>query len=382
MFERKITEKLRQYAGSYRAIALTGPRQSGKTTLARHCFSDYTYYSLENPDVRARAIEDPRGFLASIKQHCIIDEVQYAAELFSYLQEILDNKNDKRRFILTGSNSFQLNEKIAQSLAGRIRLLTILPMVRDELPDKLKPKNIDKTLWMGSYPRVYDEGLNPVDWYADYYNTYVQKDVRQLIAIENITLFDRFMRICAGRAAQLCNYSSIASEVGVTQPTALKWASVLESSFLLFRLEPHHNSFNKRITKSPKLYFYDTGLICSLLRITSPEQLEHHPLRGAIFENWVVAEMMKKYRNNAVEPPLNFWRDQHGHEMDVVIDEAINLYPIEIKSGATFRAEWLKNISWFNALQDFERSSVIYGGDESFVFKDCSVKSWRDDWGF
>lgn len=378
MFSRRIIEKILGYKDTYRAIALIGPRQSGKTTLSKAVFPEYEYFSLENPTIRIRVAEDPVGFLRSIRTSCILDEIQHAPELFSYLQEILDDKRDPRRFILTGSNSFQLNEKISQSLAGRIRILTILPLVRQELPEQLKPRSIEESLWKGGYPRIYDEGLNPTEWYGDYYNTYVQKDVRSVIEIENLTLFDRFIRVCAGRAGQLCNYSSVASEVGVSQPTASKWSSILEASFLVFRLEPHFKNFNKRITKSPKLYFYDTGLVCFLLRITSPEQLLYHPLRGEIFENWVVAEVLKHFRNQGKEPPLYFWRDQHEHEIDLVVDRSTILHPIEIKSGATFKPEWLKNVSWFNKLQDYTESTLIYGGDQSYDFKQCSVTSWKN----
>lgn len=378
MFQREITVKLRSYAEKYRAIAMIGPRQSGKTTLSRACFSDYEYYSLENPDIRTRAKEDPKGFLSSIRSNCILDEVQHTPDIFSYLQGILDDPLDKRRFIVTGSNGFQLNEKISQSLAGRIRILTILCLQRSEIPAHLQPKGINNSLWQGCFPRIFNEGLHAAEWYAEYYNTYIQKDLRDLLRIDNLTLFDKFVRICAGRTAQLCNFSSIATEVGISQPTAIKWASVMEASFLLFRLEPHFKNFNKRLTKSPKLFFCDTGLVCFMLRITPPEQLESHPLRGAIFETWVVNEMIKTYRNRAEEPPLYFWRDQHGHEVDIIIDKSTHLHPIEVKSAETIRPEWLQNADWLNKLQGHSLSTLIYGGNDSFVFKNCEVRSWKD----
>lgn len=377
MFNRKIQNTLNELSSSIRAIALLGPRQSGKTTLSKIQFPEHQYFSLENPNIQSRVLEDPIGFLKSISGNCILDEVQNTPELLSYLQEILDNKNDKRQFVITGSNSFQLNQNISQSLAGRIRIFTILPFSRSEIPDNLQQKELDTALWTGSYPRIYDEGLPAQDWLADYYNTYVQKDVRTLLNVSDLTQFDRFIRVCAGRCGRLSEFSSIASEVGISQPTAVRWAGILEASFILFRLQPHFKNFNKRIIKSPKLYFYDTGLLCFLLRIQSPEQLSTHPLRGEIFENWVISEYFKLYFSQGKEPALYFWRDQHGHEVDLVIDTSTHLFPIEIKSSASFNPDWGQNLTWFNKLQNFNDSMVVYGGDESFKFKEMEVKSWK-----
>jgi predicted AAA+ superfamily ATPase len=378
MFARTIEKALHRYRQGYRCIALVGPRQSGKSTLARAVFGGHEYLSLENPDIRLRAHEDPRGFLEAIAGDCVLDEVQYAPDLLSYLQQILDDKDDPRQFILTGSNSFQLNEKISQSLAGRVRLLTILPLLRDEIPAALRPASIDQSLWMGCYPRIYDESLAPNDWYSDYYNTYVQKDVRSMINVQNLGLFDTFLRLCAGRSGQLLSLSSLANEAGVSQPTAASWLSVLEASYLVYRLQPHHRNFNKRITKSPKLYFYDSGLVCYLLRIMYPEQLRTHPLRGEIFETWVMSEALKSYRARALDPPLYFWRDQHGHEVDMIVDRSTSLHPIEIKSGATFHPQWLKPLEWFNRLQQRDESAIVYGGSQSYDFHGCTVVSWAD----
>ncbi|RMG40715.1 MAG: ATP-binding protein [Candidatus Dadabacteria bacterium] len=379
MFERKITEKLKGYVKTYRAVCIVGPRQSGKTTLVRHVFNDYQYCSLENPDTRKRAIDDPRSFLASFNKSAILDEIQYVPDLFSYLQEILDDSNDQRNFILTGSNSFQLNEKISQSLAGRVRIATLLPLLNSELPEKMRTKDLDQLLYSGSYPRIYDKGLNPTEWYADYYNTYVQKDVRTLLNVSNLNLFDTFTRLCAGRTGNLADYSSIASEAGITQPTAVRWASVLEASFLIFRLKPHFVNFNKRIIKSPKIYFFDTGLLCYLLHIRTKEHLFNHPLRGAIFENWVIAEIHKAYFAKGLQPPLYFWRDQHGHEVDLVVDNGSKLHPLEIKCSATFNSHWLKTLNWFNKLQNYNRSHIIYAGDENFTHGGSEVLSYNYD---
>ena len=353
-----------------------GPRQSGKTTLAKSCFPDHDYISLESLDHRARASEDPRFFLKSLTKSTILDEVQNTPDLFSYLQEIIDDKEDHRQFILTGSNSFSLNEKISQSLAGRIRIFNILPLVLSELPQDHQPDTLDSLLLMGLYPRIYDEKLNPYEWFESYYQTYLQKDIKTLINVSDSLQFDRFVRLCAGRVGQLGDYSSIATEAGITHPTATRWSSVLESSFLTFRLPPHFKNFNKRVIKTPKMYFYDTGLLCQLLKVTTHEQLMVHPLRGEIFENYVVAEVRKHYFNYGIEPPLYFWRDAHGHEVDLIIDKGNHLIPIEIKSGQTFQTSWLKTLNWFSKLQSDIPSYVIYGGDDEFKIKSSTVYNW------
>ncbi len=381
--ERLITQKFKGYLDSYKVVALIGPRQSGKTTLARHTFPEFEYRTLENPETLLRAREDPKLFLSSITSNVILDEIQNIPELFSYLQEIIDDRSDRRKFILTGSNSFQLSEKISQSLAGRIRILKILPFLYEEFPRQFRDSHarlndLESVLWSGFYPPIYERDLHPSDWFSDYYNTYVQKDVRSTLNVQDLGQFDRFVRVCASRVGQLAQYSEIASEVGISQPTAVKWSTVLESSFILFKLQPHFRNFGKRIIKSPKLYFYDTGLLCFLLRINSPEQVLTHPMRGSIFENMIVSEIHKFYYSLAQEPPLYFWRDQHGHEVDLVADLGESLFPVEIKSGSTFHSDWLKNILWFNKLQDFAKSVVVYGGTESYPHKDSEIVSWQD----
>jgi predicted AAA+ superfamily ATPase len=378
MFERFLKDKILAAAKSYKVLGLVGPRQSGKTTLAKMTFPDHNYFSLENPDIRLRAITDPKSFLMSLTGNTILDEVQNVPELFSYLQEIIDTKSDARKFVLTGSNSFKLNDKISQSLAGRIRIFNILPLAFREVPAKLQPSSLPQLLLRGLYPRIYDEGIEPSDWFDGYYQTYLQKDVRQIINVSDYTQFDRFVRLCAGRTGALTDYNAIAYEVGVSQPTAVRWASVLESSFITFRLTPHFKNFGKRIIKSPKIYFYDTGLLCQLLRIQTESQLELHPLRGAIFENFVISEFMKQYFNNGATPPLYFWRDQHGHEIDLAIDCGTDLIPIEIKSGATFQSEWCKNILWLANLQPTASKFVIYGGESEFQHQGCTIIPWRN----
>jgi hypothetical protein len=365
-----------QQLDKYRAITLLGPRQSGKTTLAKMAFADFNYQSLEDPDIRQRALTDPRGFLKNLKGNSILDEIQRTPELLSYLQGILDDASDKRHFVLTGSNSLFIADKIAQSLAGRTRLLTILALKRDEIPTKLQKKNLDETMYAGSYPRIFDKKLNPTEWLADYYQTYIEKDVRQLLNIENLTRFDRFVRVLASRAGQLINFASIASDVGITQPTAKAWAGVLEASFVIFFLQPHFRNFSKRIIKAPKLYFYDSGLLSYLLRIQSPEVLNVHPLRGHIFENWVITEIMKDYFCKGKEAPLSFWRDQHGHEVDLVTDLGSNLELTEIKSSETFHPDFVTHLDWLNKLQKKSGGAVVYGGNKNFTYQDHKVVSW------
>ena len=376
MFPRKISTYLDEIADQYRVFTILGPRQSGKTTLARSYFSDYAYVSFEDPDTRSRAQEDPRGFLKQLPARTIIDEVQRYPEFLSYLQGEIDKKNPDQRWVLTGSNSLLLSEKISQSLAGRSRILHMLPLLHTEIPKAQRPKDIDTAFFYGSYPRIFDEGLQPSQWYGDYFQTYVEKDIRQLIKLGDLNTFDRFVRLLAGRVGQLFNGASIGNDAGISAPTAKSWFSVLEASFITFSLQPHFKNFSKRLIKSPKIYFYDTGLICYLLRIREPEQLAQHPLQGAIFENWVVSETIKHAYNLGRDPDAYFWRDQTGHEIDLVLDQGLYLDLIEIKSGKTFDPSFCSNINWLNQLQKHQGGQVIYGGEESFMFKDIEVKSW------
>lgn len=377
MYRRTIEEKVRKALASYRAVALVGPRQSGKTTLSKMCAETFDYISLENPDHRSRATEDPRLFLKSCKNSTIFDEIQNVPTLFSYLQEVLDDNEDQRKFILTGSNSFQLNEKISQSLAGRIRIFNILPLTLEEIPNGIRPQDLDEQMVKGFYPRIYDHNLEANEWFASYYQTYLQKDIKMILNVSDSNQFDRFVRLCAGRAGQLGEYASVANELGISQPTAVRWASVLESSFVTFRLSPHFRNFNKRIIKTPKIYFYDTGLLCQLLRINSASILETHPMRGAIFENFIVSEVAKTFFSHGQESPLYFWRDKHGHEIDLLIDLGVSLACLEIKSGSTYQKEWEKNIRWFGKLSHEKDLSLVYGGDDNFDKDNLVVLNWQ-----
>ena len=376
MYSRFLTNKILQQLELSKCITLIGPRQPGKTTLCKEVFSNYEYFTFESPDVVDIFESDPRGFLNNISGNAVFDEVQKTPKLLSYLQEILDDKKDKRKFILTGSNNLKLSNNISQTLAGRTMVFELLPFQREEIPKKYQRKSMDDTLFYGSYPRIYDEKLDPTDWLGSYFQTYVERDIRDIINIINLSQFNQFIRLLAGRVGQVMSFSSLGNDAGITQPTAKSWFSALETTYICFRLEPHFKNFNKRITKAPKIYFYDTGLLCYLLRIKNPQQLSYHPLKGHIFENWVISEYMKHYFNQGKEAPLYFWRDQHGHEVDLVIDKGTHLNLIEIKSGQTFAKDFLKNIKWLNKLQGRTDGSCIYGGDKTIKIHDTVIKPW------
>ena len=396
MIQRHLERKLRTAAEQYPVVLLTGPRQSGKTTLVRAVFPDHQYVSLEDPDQRAFATEDPRGFLGRFEQAVVLDEAQRTPDLFSYIQGIVDRADRPGQFILTGSQNFLLMERISQSLAGRCAVLHLLPFTRSELKgrpgldvDRLgrsvptgeptPADNLFEVLLTGSYPRIHDKKLPPQDWLANYYLTYLERDVRQLLNVGDLEAFGRFVRLCAGRCGQLLNLSSLAADGGISVPTTKRWLSLLETSFLLFLLRPHHQSFNKRLVKSPKLYFLDTGLLCYLLRITSPEQLTTHSARGAVFESWVVSELLKNYYNRGATPDLYFWRDSTGHEIDLLLDQGGELIPIEIKSGQTFAGDYLQGLTYWRSLPDQAnaRAALVYGGDTSYLRQGIAVLSWQ-----
>lgn len=379
MYERILTPRLVSAFASYRAIVLLGPRQSGKTTLARAAFPQFDYVSLEDPDQRHLATSDPRGFFDHHRGSLILDEVQRAPDLLSYLQGILDDPMNQRQFVLTGSHNLLLTEKVSQTLAGRTRLFSLLPLSQQELVANAirLDDSLDQRLLCGGYPRIYDRALSPTEWLGQYYMTYVERDVRTLTNIGDLDMFDRFMRLIAGRVGQILNLSSLASDCGISQPTAKAWLSLLKQSYVAFTLEPHFRNFSKRLIKSPKPYFFDTGLLCYLLRITTPDQLFSHPLRGAIFENWVVLETMKAFLNDGHEAPLYFWRDTKGHEVDVVIDHGEFLEPIEVRSAATFHPSALDGLRYFASMQERPGGQLVYGGHDTFMYDGFTIKSWR-----
>ena len=379
MIGRHISEKLKYYLTKYPLVTLTGLRQSGKSTLLREVFPDYKYISFEDPDVLMMAKEDPRLFLKQHYGNCIFDEVQRFPEMFSWLQSHVDKVNKEGLYILSGSHNFLLMEKISQTLAGRTAILKLLPFSKVELYNAdIRPSSLDELLFTGFYPRIYDKKLKPNEFYPFYIQTYVERDVRQLVNISDVSKFVKFIKLCAGRTGQLLNLSSLSNDCGISQPTANAWLSILESSYIIYLLKPYHKNYNKRLVKTPKLYFFDIGLACSLLGINSSEQLYSHFLRGALFENLIIVEYIKSCFNQAKEPNINFWRDNTGNEVDLLIEKNSQLFAYEIKSGSTYNPEFFKNLKfWERITGNSQNLAVIYGGEKSMKTKNGSLISWN-----
>jgi predicted AAA+ superfamily ATPase len=380
MIRRQIESILKEMSGQFKAVAIVGPRQSGKSTLARMAFPDKPYVSLEFPDERERAMRDPRLFLSRFPDGCILDEIQRVPDLFSYLQGDLDAHRQSGRFILTGSQQFGMMEKITQSLAGRIAILSLLPFSVDELSrGGFLLESLDNVLFHGSFPPIFDQQINPRLWLDSYISTYVERDVRQIVNVQDTALFQRFLSLSAGNVGQLFNASRIGGDCGLNHGTVSKWLSILEASFIAFRLAPHHRNYRKRVVKTPKLYFYDTGLAIRLLGIESALQLPTHPLRGCLFENWVVSELYKGRFNRGLKGNLFFWRNNTGLEVDVVVEKAEKLQPIEVKSGAVIARDWFKGLEQFRALakEDAADPVLVFGGETAWQEDDISILPWR-----
>jgi predicted AAA+ superfamily ATPase len=380
MIHRTISQYLTYVASKFPVVVLTGPRQSGKTTLVEKLFSYKAYVSLEDPDVRDFALTDPRGFLNQYKEGAIIDEAQNVPSLFSYIQTRVDQSKKDGEFVLTGSQNFSLVEGISQSLAGRAAVAHLLPLSIEELiSDNETVENPFTFIQKGFYPRVYDKNIPATDWFKSYINTYLERDVRKITNIYDLSKFQLFLKLCAGRIGQLLNMSSLASDCGVTHSTINSWISILEASFVVFLLRPHHKNFNKRLVKQPKLYFYDTGLASHLLGLHKSEDLVSHYMRGALFENFVVADLIKQRYNQGRESNLNFWRDNHGHEVDVVISAGENLIPLEIKSSQTISSEQFKSLSyWYELTGKKNDGYLVYAGNASQERTMGRVMSWKD----
>jgi predicted AAA+ superfamily ATPase len=379
---RILQKSLLELAGYYPVVLLNGPRQSGKTTLCQATFPDLPYVTFEPLDQREDAKEDPRGFLEEYNEGAIIDEVQYVPQLLNYLQEAVDRKPTPGRFILTGSQNFALLAGVSQSLAGRCGILTLLPPEYSELQLFPKPPtDLLDTLWQGSFPRIHDRNIPANRWLNDYITTYVERDVRQVTQIKDLHIFSNFTKLCAGRTAQEVNLSAVGADTGIRHNTVRSWLSVLEASFLILQLPAWHNNLRKQIVKAPKLHLTDSGLICALLGIQTPEQLRHHPLRGAIFESWVVTELYKQHLNQGLIPKFFHYREARGLEVDLIIEEANDLLAIEIKSGATVVPDFFQKVHKFHSTFSSEQrkiiSSVVYGGEKTRQRNQVKALPWN-----
>jgi predicted AAA+ superfamily ATPase len=366
MITRDAETVLKKLATQFKAIALTGPRQSGKSTLARTTFPGKKYISLENPDIRQSALTDTRGFLNNLPNGAIIDEAQRVPELFSYLQQVLDESDEKGRFILTGSNNFLMLENITQSLAGRIGYLELLPFCYNEI-QKIQgyDLSLNNMIFSGGYPAITFDSIDVNFWFPSYIRTYVERDVRQIKNITNLNLFQKLLYLSAGRVGQELNLNNLAIECGVDHKTIGSWIGILQASYVIHLLPPFYNNFSKRIVKSPKLYFYDTGLACALLGITSSSQLSLHSSRGPLFENYIINELIKTRFNKGLRSNLFHWRDVSGHEIDVVADHGSHSIGIELKAGMTVIPEFFKGLTYWQSLTKYDKCYLIYGGEET-----------------
>ncbi len=394
MIPRTLSNRLKELAGPFPVVFLTGPRQSGKTTLARAAFPEFSYISLEDLQNREEASEDPRAFLRRLEgtKGAVLDEVQRVPDLFSYLQGFVDEQRGGP-LVLTGSQHFLLSEKISQTLAGRAAILELLPLSTAELcrrkaltPETFlepaqpvpKPDGLDlyETMFKGLFPRIHDRDLDAPAWLDGYVRTYVERDVRQVAGIGDLDAFARFLALCAGRVGSLLNTSSLGADCGVTHVTARRWISVLRASYVLDLLPPFYENFSKRLIKSPKLYFVDSGLLCHLLGIRKAEDVRIHPLRRAIFENFVLNEIQKLFLHNGQRPPLYFWRDSRGLEIDLVLDMGTRRVPVEIKSAETVAADFLDGLDQYIRLSHDPGGVLIYGGSEEYGRRGHQVRPW------
>ncbi len=367
MIERTIAPTLKRLSTQYPVVTVTGPRQSGKTTLCRAVFPDKPYVNLESPDTRQFAVSDPRGFLAQFPDGAILDEIQRAPDLLSYIQPIVDERPAPAQYILTGSQQFEVAHSVNQSLAGRTALLKLLPLSIAELATAYRIPPMDRLLLSGFYPRIHDQRLDPTQALGDYLETYVERDIRQLLAIKDLNLFEKFLKLCAGRIGQLLNLQSLGNDVGISHTTARSWLTLLEASYVIFVLQPWHANFSKRQIKTPKIYFYDVGLASYLLGLEKELHVSRDPLRGNLFENLVVIEALKYRFNCGKRNNLHFYRDAKGNEVDLLVDIGPQVFPIEIKAGMTISEDYFKGLKSFssNGVATPLGSGLVYGGDET-----------------
>jgi len=379
MIPREITSLIVKLRKQFPVITLTGPRQSGKTTLLRSVYTDIPYVSLEDIDIRNAASNDPRGFLNNYPGGAVLDEIQRTPELFSYIQGIID-KNPKIHFVLSGSQNFLLLENISQSLAGRSAVLKLLPFSISELRDKgLVSDSYEQMIFTGMYPGIYDRDIDPKFFYPSYISTYIERDVRQVKNIENLKSFSTFLQLCAGRTGQVVNLNSLATDAGISPNTAKSWLSVLEASYIIYFLMPFYENFNKRVIKSPKLYFYDTGLVCSLLGIDSESQVKTFHSKGALFENLIITDLIKSKLHKGLNPRFYYWQNKTRQEIDLIIDRPDNPIAVEIKSGMTMNENYLINLKYWQKLSGTktENLNIIYGGDIILKTSNGNYISWK-----
>jgi len=377
---RAISGKVKELATKFPVISLTGPRQSGKTTLIKHLFPEYTYTNLEDPDIRNFARQSPKEFINQSVQGLIIDEAQYEPDIFSYIQLHVDQNQQPGKIILCGSQHFLMMERISQSLAGRVGLLHLLPLSVQELTDSgFHRKDAVDYIFNGFYPRIFSANIHPEDFYPSYIQTYIERDARQIINITDLDAFHSFIRLCAGRTGNLFNQSELGSLIGVDQKTIARWLTIIKAGFQVFTLPPYFKNFEKRILKTPKLYFWDTGIACSLLGIRNAEQLNTHYARGALFENFIIVETLKQFYNAGRQPHAYFWSDRRLTEIDLLMDEGTRLYPIEIKASQRISEDFFNGIKSFNALSENDPglSYLIYGGNSSYTHPNgMNVRGW------